>query len=173
VDHPRGVTLGDCRVLSRELGYLLEGESGFEERYSLEVSSPGLDRELGAEREREACRPAHEFAPGVEGRQTGEHGGAASLSGADHSSGARRPSRQRPAMVELGFSGRRGGSDLPRAGRRVLVGTGQCGRTSSGDERRIHPACDQSIRGPGWRLTYAAMIKATTTASTAISRAYR
>jgi ribosome maturation factor RimP len=51
VDHPRGVTLGDCRVLSRELGYLLEGESGFEERYSLEVSSPGLDRELGAERE--------------------------------------------------------------------------------------------------------------------------
>lgn len=51
IDHARGVTLGDCQVLSRELGYLLEGESGLEERYALEVSSPGLDRELGSERE--------------------------------------------------------------------------------------------------------------------------
>lgn len=51
VDHPRGLTLDDCRMLSRELGYVLESESGLEERYSLEVSSPGLDRELGSERE--------------------------------------------------------------------------------------------------------------------------
>lgn len=51
IDQPRGVTLGDCQTLSRELGYLLQGESGLEERYALEVSSPGLDRELGSERE--------------------------------------------------------------------------------------------------------------------------
>jgi ribosome maturation factor RimP len=51
IDHPRGVTLGDCQTLSRELGYLLEAESGLEERYALEVSSPGLDREFGSERE--------------------------------------------------------------------------------------------------------------------------
>lgn len=51
VDHPRGIALGDCQALSRELGYLLEGEPGMDERYALEVSSPGLDREIANERE--------------------------------------------------------------------------------------------------------------------------
>ena len=51
IDHPRGVTLADCAGVSRELGYLLEGSAGIEERYALEVSSPGTDRQLSDERE--------------------------------------------------------------------------------------------------------------------------
>lgn len=51
IDHPRGITLGDCETASREIGYLLESDPGVEGRYSLEVSSPGLDRELSSERE--------------------------------------------------------------------------------------------------------------------------
>lgn len=51
IDHPRGVTLADCEAVSREIGYLLEAGPAVEGRYSLEVSSPGLDRELSHERE--------------------------------------------------------------------------------------------------------------------------
>jgi len=51
VDHPRGITLGDCEALSRELGYLLEADPRLGERFALEVSSPGLDRDLRSERE--------------------------------------------------------------------------------------------------------------------------
>lgn len=51
IDHPRGVGLSDCQAVSRELGYLLDGASGLDERYALEVSSPGTDRELRSERE--------------------------------------------------------------------------------------------------------------------------
>jgi ribosome maturation factor RimP len=51
VDHPRGITLGDCEAVSRELGYVLEADPGLGERFVLEVSSPGLDRELRSARE--------------------------------------------------------------------------------------------------------------------------
>jgi ribosome maturation factor RimP len=51
VDHPRGISLGDCEALSREIGYVLEADPGLGERFVLEVSSPGLDRELRTERE--------------------------------------------------------------------------------------------------------------------------
>ena len=41
-----GVTLDDCVEVSRELGRLLDVEEVIEGSYTLEVSSPGLDRPL-------------------------------------------------------------------------------------------------------------------------------
>jgi len=41
-----GVTVGDCQNVSRELSDILELEDVIVERYFLEVSSPGLEREL-------------------------------------------------------------------------------------------------------------------------------
>ncbi len=54
VDHQAGVSLDDCTRVSRLVSDLLDGEGHsdlFPERYTLEVSSPGLDRPL--------CKPAH------------------------------------------------------------------------------------------------------------------
>jgi ribosome maturation factor RimP len=51
VDKPGGVGIGDCQHLSRELGDVLDVAGLIEESYDLEVSSPGLDRELRKERE--------------------------------------------------------------------------------------------------------------------------
>ncbi|MEW5984825.1 MAG: ribosome maturation factor RimP [Acidobacteriota bacterium] len=41
-----GVTIEDCQRTSEDLGTLLEVEDVIEQRYTLEVSSPGLDRPL-------------------------------------------------------------------------------------------------------------------------------
>ncbi len=41
-----GITLDECTVLNRELGGLLEKNGLEETRYTLDVSSPGLDRPL-------------------------------------------------------------------------------------------------------------------------------
>ncbi len=41
-----GVTVGDCRSVSRTIGVILEEQDFIEERYFLEVSSPGLERQL-------------------------------------------------------------------------------------------------------------------------------
>jgi len=41
-----GVTIGDCQIVSRSLSNLLEADDFIDERYFLEVSSPGLEREL-------------------------------------------------------------------------------------------------------------------------------
>lgn len=41
-----GVTIEDCQHVSRDLGTLLDVEEVIEQRYTLEVSSPGLDRPL-------------------------------------------------------------------------------------------------------------------------------
>lgn len=41
-----GVTLGDCEKVSREVGVLLDVEGAVEDRYTLEVSSPGVNRPL-------------------------------------------------------------------------------------------------------------------------------
>jgi ribosome maturation factor RimP len=51
VDKPGGVAIGDCQRLSQELGDVLDVAGLIEESYDLEVSSPGLDRELRKERE--------------------------------------------------------------------------------------------------------------------------
>ena len=51
VDKVGGVGIGDCERLSRELGDLLDAEGVIEGAYDLEVSSPGLDRQLRKDRE--------------------------------------------------------------------------------------------------------------------------
>ncbi|HSB60227.1 MAG TPA: ribosome maturation factor RimP [Vicinamibacteria bacterium] len=51
VDRPGGVAVGDCERLSRELGDVFEAAALVEGAYDLEVSSPGLDRQLRKERE--------------------------------------------------------------------------------------------------------------------------
>ena len=51
VDKPGGVTIEDCRRLSQELGDLVDVSGLIAGGYDLEVSSPGLDRELRRDRE--------------------------------------------------------------------------------------------------------------------------
>ena len=51
VDKAGGVTVGDCQELSREIGDLIDVSNLVPESYDLEVSSPGLDRELRKDRE--------------------------------------------------------------------------------------------------------------------------
>ena len=51
VDKPGGVGIEDCRRASREMGDVLDAAGLIEEAYDLEVSSPGLDRQLRKDRE--------------------------------------------------------------------------------------------------------------------------
>lgn len=51
IDKDGGVDLDDCEKFSRSLEEILDEEDFIEEAYSLEVSSPGLDRQLKKERE--------------------------------------------------------------------------------------------------------------------------
>ena len=51
VDKPGGVTLDDCARLSRAVGHALDVDDPIEHRYTLEVSSPGLDRALETPRD--------------------------------------------------------------------------------------------------------------------------
>lgn len=46
VDGPEGVTLGQCASVSRQASALLDVEDPIAHKYTLEVSSPGLDRKL-------------------------------------------------------------------------------------------------------------------------------
>lgn len=49
IDHANGVSLDDCSRVSRIVSDLMDGEGltdAFEDRFTLEVSSPGLDRPL-------------------------------------------------------------------------------------------------------------------------------
>lgn len=47
IDKPEGVTHGDCEIVSRELGELLDaGDVIPDDHYTLEVSSPGVERKL-------------------------------------------------------------------------------------------------------------------------------
>ena len=46
IDSPRGITVGDCADVSRQLSAILDVEDPFPGSYTLEVSSPGLDRPL-------------------------------------------------------------------------------------------------------------------------------
>lgn len=46
IDKPGGVNLDDCKNVSRQLGVLLEVEDFIRQRYTLEVSSPGIERPL-------------------------------------------------------------------------------------------------------------------------------
>lgn len=51
VDKPGGVTIDDCQRFSREIGDLLDVSDLLPGSFDLEVSSPGLDRELKKDRE--------------------------------------------------------------------------------------------------------------------------
>ena len=46
IDSPNGITLVDCESVSRQVSAILNVEDAVSENYSLEVSSPGLDRTL-------------------------------------------------------------------------------------------------------------------------------
>ncbi len=51
IDKPGGVTINDCVAINRELSCLLDMEDPIPSRYTLEVSSPGLDRPFKTERD--------------------------------------------------------------------------------------------------------------------------
>lgn len=51
IDGPGGVNLDQCAVVSRQASALLDVEDPARHRYTLEVSSPGLDRKLYSERD--------------------------------------------------------------------------------------------------------------------------
>jgi ribosome maturation factor RimP len=46
IDGETGITLDDCQRVSHQLSGVLDVEDPIEGRYTLEVSSPGLDRPL-------------------------------------------------------------------------------------------------------------------------------
>jgi ribosome maturation factor RimP len=46
IDKPEGVTLDDCEQVHQSLGHALDVEDPIPHAYTLEVSSPGLDRPL-------------------------------------------------------------------------------------------------------------------------------
>ena len=48
VDGPEGVTLDQCAAVSRQASAILDVEDPISHKYTLEVSSPGLDRKLYA-----------------------------------------------------------------------------------------------------------------------------
>ncbi len=51
IDKPGGVSIDDCQRFSREIGDLLDVADLLPGSFDLEVSSPGLDRELKKDRE--------------------------------------------------------------------------------------------------------------------------
>ena len=51
IDKPEGIALEDCEVVSRQISAMLDVEDPLPGHYTLEVSSPGLDRRLS--------KPAH------------------------------------------------------------------------------------------------------------------
>lgn len=53
IDKPDGVQLGDCEQVHRSLGHALDVEDPIPHAYTLEVSSPGLDRPFRTRRDYE------------------------------------------------------------------------------------------------------------------------
>ncbi|MDB6063050.1 MAG: ribosome maturation factor RimP [Verrucomicrobiaceae bacterium] len=46
IDSPKGITVEDCALVSRQLSAVLDVEDPIAVEYTLEVSSPGMDRPL-------------------------------------------------------------------------------------------------------------------------------
>src|SRR6266567_6429596 len=46
IDKPEGVTHGDCELISQQVGTILDVEDVVPGAYTLEVSSPGVERKL-------------------------------------------------------------------------------------------------------------------------------
>lgn len=56
IDKPQGgITLGECSFLNNDIGNILDEKDVIQEKYILEVSSPGLDRPLATERDFLRC----------------------------------------------------------------------------------------------------------------------
>jgi len=56
VDKPEGgISIGECAGLNRQISGLLDEKNILQEKYILEVSSPGLDRELKTEKDFSRC----------------------------------------------------------------------------------------------------------------------
>ncbi len=51
LDKENGITLDDCALVSEKLSMVLDVEDFFQHKYYLEVSSPGIFRELKSERD--------------------------------------------------------------------------------------------------------------------------
>jgi ribosome maturation factor RimP len=51
IDAPGGVTLDDCVAVSRQVGALLDIKDPIERKYTLEVSSPGINRVIRKEKD--------------------------------------------------------------------------------------------------------------------------
>jgi ribosome maturation factor RimP len=51
IDRPGGITLDDCEMVSRQVGAFLDMEDPFNRPYTLEVSSPGINRVLRKEKD--------------------------------------------------------------------------------------------------------------------------
>ena len=51
VDSDHGVTIGECAHLSRLVGTVMDTSDVIQNRYILEISSPGLDRPLHSDRD--------------------------------------------------------------------------------------------------------------------------
>ncbi len=51
IDKPGGITIDDCELISRSLSDLLDEKDFIEDSYILEVSSPGLGRQLKKEKD--------------------------------------------------------------------------------------------------------------------------
>lgn len=46
IDSPKGVSVDDCSLVSRQVGAMMDVANPFQANYALEVSSPGIDRPL-------------------------------------------------------------------------------------------------------------------------------
>jgi len=51
IDKEGGITLDDCQIVSEELSVILDKTDPIEQRYFLEVSSPGIERPLKKDRD--------------------------------------------------------------------------------------------------------------------------
>ena len=51
VDSPSGIKINDCALLSEQLGAIFDLENIMKNRYTLEVSSPGMDRSLNSQQQ--------------------------------------------------------------------------------------------------------------------------
>lgn len=51
VDREGGITVDECARISRRIGDVVEAKNLIQQRYVLEVSSPGLDRRLKSDRD--------------------------------------------------------------------------------------------------------------------------
>ena len=55
IDKPEGITIEDCEQMTHAIDPLLDEADPIEESYLLEVSSPGIERELSRAEHFEAC----------------------------------------------------------------------------------------------------------------------